>query len=163
MKKLVWLLLAVLILGALDLLPFESREVSALLPVKTILVMRSGEEYTVDVGAGVRAVGQSLKEALRRLCEESPGEVFLPTAEQVVLTEPADEAIEAVAEETAFRPAAGICVTPDADPDVEALGRYLEAHPLDYTVLDLRAALLEGRKPELPVVRAVDGGWRVEK
>lgn len=161
-KKLFLLLLAAALLCALGLLPFHAQDAAKLLPVRTVIVTRSGDAYTVDVGAGVRAVGRTLAEALERLREEVSGLVFLPTAEQVVLTEPAAEAAEAIASSDAFRPAAGVCVTPDPAPDVEALSAYLEAHPLHTTVLELRAALAAGQTPSLPRLVASDGGFRIE-
>ena len=163
MKKLLVLLAAVLALGALKLLPFRAQDAAKLLPVKTVIVTKSGDQYVVDVGAGVRAVGRTLSEALARLREELSGTVFLPTAEQVVLTEPAEEAAEAVAEESAFRPAAGIYQTPEPRPDANALSAYLASHPSNYTVLDLRAALAAGSAPALPRLIPADGGWRVDE
>ena len=163
MKKLLRIALIGAALGALGLLPFRATDAAKLLPVKTVIITRSGEEYVVDVGAGVRAAGRTLSEALERLKEEITGEVFLPTAEQVVITEPAEEAVEAVAEETAFRPAAGIYRTPAAAPDPEALGDYLNSHPSNYTILEARAALAAGTAPTLPRLVPTDGGWRVDE
>lgn len=163
MKKLIWILLAAAVLGALGLLPFHAEDAAKLLPAKTVVVTRSGEAYTVDIGAGVRAVGRSLREALERLREEVTGWVFLPTAEQIVLTEPADDAVEAVCREDSFRPAAGIYRTADPVPDVEALSAYLASHPSNITVLDVRAALAMGSEPRIPVIRAVDGAYRVDE
>ena len=162
MKKLRFVLFVAAVLGALSLLPFHSVDAAKLLPVKTVIVTKSGEEYTVDIGAGVRAVGRTLREALDRLREEVTGEVFLPTAEQVIITEPAEDAVEAVAEETAFRPAAGIYRTPERCPDAEAMGEYLASHPSNVTILDVRAALALGQKARIPTIRAADGGFRVD-
>lgn len=163
MKKLLRILLVCALLGALGLLPFHASDAARLLPVKTIVVTRSGEEYIVDIGAGVRAVGRSLTEALARLKEEVTGVVFLPTAEQIILTEPAEETAEAAAAEEAFRPAAGIYRTPDPEPDARAMGAYLSTHTSNTTVLDLRAALAVGRELRLPVIRAAEGGYRVDE
>lgn len=162
MKKLLKILLVAAFLGALGLLPFRSVDAAKLLPVKTVLVTKSGDTYTVDVGAGVKALGRSLGEALQRLREEVTGVLFLPTAEQVVLTEPAESAAEAVAREEAFRPAMGIYRTPDPDPDPEALGEYLASHPSNTTVLDVRAALAAGELPRIPRIRSSEGGYLVE-
>lgn len=162
MKKLVVILAAAAVLGAMGLLPFKSVDAAKLLPVKTVVVTKSGDQYVVDVGEGVRAVGRTLGEALDRLREEVSGTVFLPTAEQVIVTEPAAEAVEAVAEETAFRPAAGIYQTPDPFPDVKALSAYLDAHPSNVTILDARAALAMGEAPVIPVIRGADGGYRID-
>ena len=163
MKKVIWILILLLFLGALKLLPFHGKELAGLLPVKTVIITRSCAEYTVDVGAGVQAVGKTLSEALEALQEETPVEVFLQTAEQVVLTEPDETAVKAVAETDAFRPAAGICRVPKGAADVDALSRYLQAHPAHETILDLKAALLEGRRPDIPLLRPVDGGYRFER
>jgi hypothetical protein len=168
-KKLLLLLFAAAAFWALGLLPFRSTDAAKLLPVKTVIVTRSGDRYVVDIGAGVRAVGRTLSEALERLKEEITGEIFLPTAEQVIITEPAGETPEAeaetvaaVAEETAFRPAAGIYRTPADVPDPEALGEYLASHSSNYTILDARAAIAAGEEPTLPRIVPADGGWRVE-
>ena len=161
MKKLLKILVLAAFLGALGLPPFRSIDAAKLLPVKTVVVTKSGDSYTVDVGAGVKALGRSLTEALRRLREEVTGVLFLPTAEQVVLTEPAEEAAEAVAEEPGFRPAMGIYRTPDADPDPAALGEYLASHPSNTTILNVRAALAAGETPRIPRIRAVQGGFLV--
>lgn len=170
MKKLLFILFAAAAFWALGLLPFRGTDAAKLLPVKTVVVTRSGDRYVVDIGAGVRAVGRTLSEALERLKEEITGEIFLPTAEQVIITEPAgetpeaaEETVEAVVEETAFRPAAGIYRTPVAAPDPEALGAYLASHASNYTILDARAALAAGETPALPRIVPADGGWRVEE
>ena len=163
MKKLFFILMAGAAFWALGMLPFRASDAAKLLPVKTVIVTRSGGEYVVDVGAGVRAVGRSLSEALERLKEEITGEIFLPTAEQVIITEPAEDSVDAVAEETAFRPAAGIYRTPVSAPDAERLSAYLDSHASNYTILDARAALAEGCRPELPRIVAADGGWRVDE
>lgn len=162
MRKLLLMLLVIAVLTALGLLPFRAVDAAKLLPVKTVIVTKQGEEYTVDIGAGVRAVGRTLREALDRLQEEVTGELFFPTAEQVIITEPAEEAIEAVAEETEFRPAAGIYRTPELQPDAKALGAYLDVHPSDVTILDVRAAIALGQRAAIPVIRRVDGGYRVD-
>ena len=101
--------------------------------------------------------------AAERLREEVSGLAFLPTAEQIVLTEPVEDAVEAVTEEEGFRPAAGIYRTPDPAPDVDALSAYLAAHPSNTTLLDLRAALAMGRAVRIPVIRSADGGYRVDE
>ena len=161
MKKLLWAACALVLLGALGLLPFRAVEISDLLPVKTVVVTRSGEEYIIDVGAGVRAAGKTLSQALAALREEVTGTVFFPTAEQVILTEPAEDGIEAVVTEPSFRPAAGIYRTPDPAPDPEALGAYLATHPSNVTVMTVRAALALGETPDLPRIFRTQGGYRV--
>lgn len=163
MKKMLWILFAAASFWALGLLPFHATDAAKLLPVKTVVVMKSGDQYVVDVGAGVRAIGRSLTEALERLKEEVTGVIFLPTAEQVIVPESAEGAVEAVAEEETLRPAAGLYLTPISEPDPEALGAYLAAHQSNYTILDARAALAAGEQPAPPRIKTADGGYRVDE
>jgi arylamine N-acetyltransferase len=161
MKRILRLALVLLFLAGLGVLPFKGREAADLLPVKTVVVTRSGRTYTVDVGAGVKAVGRTLAEALRRLREEVTGEVFFGTAEQVVIADESEEAAEAVTEQEEFRPAAGIYRTTEADPDAEALGDYLSTHSSNTTILLVRARLRAGQPPRIPLIVPADGGYRV--
>ena len=161
MRKLLRIVAVLAVLWALGLLPFRGTDVAELLPVKTVIVTHRGNTYTVDVGAGVRALGRTLSEALQALREESTGKVFLPTAEQVILTEGDPVTVAEVTSEEAFRPAAGIYLTPDLNPDPDALGDYLAGHSSNTTLKDVRAALETGESPEIPVVAERDGGYRV--
>jgi len=161
MKKLCKLLVLAAALGALGLLPFRRTDVSELIPVQTIVVTRSGDRYVVDIGQGLRALGQTVAQALDRLRREAPGEVFFKTAEQVVLTEEAADAVEEIVTEPELRPAAGLYLTPDAAPDAEAIGRYLTSHPEDTAISRVRGELSQGQELELPRIRRTEGGYLV--
>lgn len=165
MKKIVrWLLLAV-VLGAMGLLPFRGTDAAKLVPVRTVLVTRSGDQYEVDVGRAVRGIGRTLSEALAKLREQATGELFFPTAEQVIVVDPAGtdgETVRAVTEAPEFRPGAGLYRTTEPDLDAEAVGAYLSSHPCNTTIMEIRGALRSGDEPELPVLREADGGYRVD-
>ena len=103
MKRICIFFLALAGLAYFGLLPFRAHDVAQLLPVETVIVTRDGGQYCVDIGAGVRAVGRTLSEALDRLQEQVSGVLFFQTAEQVIVTEAAADAIPAVAEQTRFR------------------------------------------------------------
>ena len=168
MKKWFRRLLVLCALGALGLLPFRKTELASLIPVKTVLVTRSGEVYTVDIGAGVRGMGRTLSEALEALRERVTGAVFLPTAEQIIIIgmEESDsryaDTLAAVAEEPTFRPAAGLYRCPEPELDADAVGAYLSNHASNVTVMKIRGALAEGERPALPVIRESEGGYLVE-
>ena len=164
MKKILRLLLAAAVLTVLWRLPFRGTDAAKLIPVKTVIVTRSGDRYVVDVGAGAKGLGRSLSAALADLRAGVSGEIFFPTAEQVILAGEAagdPEALKAAAEEPEFRPAAGVYLSPEADPDPEAVGNYLRSHPADTTVMEVRAALRAGRTPRVPLLLERNGGYRV--
>ena len=96
MKKLITLALIAAGLAYFGFLPFRANDVASLLPVETVIVTRSGDRYCVDVGAGVRAFGKTVAEALDTLRERVSGVLFFQTAEQVVVQEEAAEAVEEV-------------------------------------------------------------------
>ena len=161
MKKLRFAVLLLAILGALGALPFQGTDVAELIPVRTIFISGSGREYTVDVGAGVRAVGQTVRDALKALREEASGVVFFDTAEQVIVSEAASDAVEEITGLPELRPAAGLWLTPAEALDPEAAADYLAAHPGDLTIMEVRTELLSGIRPQIPGLLPADGGFRV--
>lgn len=164
MKTLRRLLLVMLVLAALSRLPFRGTDVAKLIPVKTVIVTRAGDEYVVDVGAGARGLGKTLSGALEDLRASVAGEIFFPTAEQVIVAGPgaADPGtVEAVAEEPAFRPAAGVYLSPKTDLDPEAIGEYLSSHEGDTTVMEIRADLRAGNQPRIPLLVEHCGGYHI--
>ena len=163
MKKLKAVILILLVLWALGRLPFRARDVAELLPVRTVLIGREGKIITVDVGAGAKGTGATLHAALDSLRERVTGKVFFGTAEQVILTEEAADVLPQALEEPAFRPAAGIYLTPEEDLDPEAAADYLASHSSNLTLIRCRALLLEGEDPRVPVLRRANGGFTVRE
>ena len=160
MKRICIFFLALAGLAYFGLLPFRAHDVAQLLPVETVIVTRDGGQYCVDIGAGVRAVGRTLSEALDRLQEQVSGVLFFQTAEQVIVTEAAADAIPAVAEQARFRPAAGLYSSPEA-PDAHAVSDYLKTRSASLTVGEAKAALAEGRTPQPPRIVPAGGGYRL--
>ena len=161
MKKLCIVVLILAGLAYFGLLPFEAHDVAELLPVETVLITKAGDAYRVDIGAGVRAVGRTLREALDRLKEEVTGFVFFQTAEQVIVREDALDVLPEAESEPRFRPAAGLYRTDLTDPDLSAVSRYLKTR---HTGLTLGRALAEtGVEAPLlpPKLVQTDGGYRV--
>lgn len=161
MKK-VFLCLAILALAVyLGWLPFRATDVAELLPAKTVIITRSGDQYIIDIGAGVKAVGRTLKDALSALKQEASGEVFFQTAEQVIVTDAAAQVIPEVAAEEAFRPAAELYLTAEENLDAEEVSDYLTSHHSGRTISRVKAALAEGEPAGLPVLEKRDGGYRI--
>lgn len=161
MKKLFWILAIGGILLYLGLLPFRASDVSKLLPIETVLISRDGTQYRVDVGEGVRAFGKTVGEALDALKERLTGEAFFQTAEQIVVSEDAADVLPEVTQESRFRPAAGLYLTPDARLDAKAVSAYLQTRRSPLTLGQAAAAFAEGETPDVPVLRRSDGGFTV--
>lgn len=160
MKKLLLVLGAAAVAGWLGLLPFHATDVADLIPAQTVFVMKNGSQYTVDVGAGVQAVGNTLKNALNALQEQTSGSVFFDTCEQVVLMGDVDALLPEIAAEESFRPAAGV-YTVSSMPEADALSEYLHNHHGGLTVSAVKAAVAAGQAVTVPKVVPVGGGYRI--
>ena len=161
MKKLLWILLALAVLAYFGLLPFHASDVAQLLPVETVIVTRSGTQYRVDVGAGVEGVGDSVRAALDALREHASGIVFFQTAEQVVVSEEATDAVEEIVTDEQFRPSAGLYRTDETALRAHDLTPYFRTRHTPLTVGRARAALTEGAPVCLPLLVRADGGYDV--
>lgn len=160
MKKLLCLIGAIVAAGYLGLLPFKATDVADLLPAQTVFILKDGSRYTVDVGAGVRAVGDTLKSALDALQEQTAGTVYFGTCEQLVLMGDTEELLPQIAAEPEFRPAAGVYTVSEM-PDPDAVTDYLGKHHGDLTLCEVKAALAEGTPVSPPRLVPVGGGWRI--
>lgn len=165
MRKVVRFLLLAAVLAALGLLPFRATDAAKLIPVRAVIVTRDGGSYTVDVGQAVRGVGRTLSEALEDLRAGVSGEIFFPTAEEIVVTDTGDDfagTVTAVTEESAFQPAAGLYRTEEHGLDASAVAAYLAAHPSEVTLVRVRGALHAGEPVALPTLRVEGGGFAVD-
>lgn len=160
MKKVLCLFAAVAVAAYLGLLPFKATDVADLIPAQTAFIMKDGTTYTVDVGAGVSAIGNTLKKALAALQEQTAGTVYFGTCEQLVLLGDTEALLPEIAGETDFRPAAGV-YTASEMPDADAVSSYLHNHHGDLTINDVKAALAAGEKVMLPQIVPAGGGFRI--
>ena len=161
MKKLCIVVLILAGLGYIGLLPFQAHDVAELLPVETVIVTKAGDRYRVDIGAGVRALGSTLAEALDHLKEQVSGFVFFQTAEQVIVQEDAADAVVEAEQESRFRPSAGLYRTDAQDLDAHAVSRYLQTRHTAMTLGEALAESLQGQSPQLPKLVETGGGYRV--
>lgn len=95
---------------------------------------------------------------LRRGAE---GEVFLETADQLILSGPAVSLLPEIVRSGELRPGADLCRSGPNLPDPEEAADYLAAHETGLTLLDVRRAMVRGERVELPVLARTKGGLRL--
>ncbi len=121
-----------------------------------------GITYAVILDGGeARGSGESWTAALADLDRSAAGDVFLSTAEQLVLTGSAVTLLPEIVQSNALRPAAQVCFAPEAPPDPSEAADYLSAHEMDWTVQRVRTALLRREAVRLPVLAETEGGLRL--
>ena len=119
MNKWLWALLA---LGALLWNPAEPRDVGKLIPVELVQLSRDRDGVTVRTDTGNKGWGENLEEAMEDLKRKASGEIFLESAEYVLLTGDMLESIPALP--GYFRPGTQVYEAPVLE-DLEGAAAYL--------------------------------------
>ena len=83
MNKWLWILLA---LGAMLWNPAEPKDVGKLIPVELVQLSQDRDGVAVRTDTGNTGWGENLEEAMLDLKRKATGEIFLETAEYVLLT-----------------------------------------------------------------------------
>ena len=162
MKK--WFLYGGLAAGILlgGLLPFESNDVGRLRPVKTIQVEWE-QEIRVTSDLGDRGIGDSWAEAMEHLEAGAPGVVFYDTGEYLLLGPGTEKFLPELLQEGTFRASCRVYRLAGAEPDLEAVGAFLDSHPVELTLNTLRAALARGEVVRLPTLHWEEGRMWLEE
>ena len=135
MKKWLYLLGAVAAIGLLSRLPHPARDISELKPVRVVYLYMDGKTLCVETDTGDSGSGKDLAETAADLRSRTNGEIFLETAEFLILS-------PEIAVTDSFyrylRPGCRVCRAEDP-PDLETVADYLTAHPPPMTLVRLRA------------------------
>lgn len=135
MKK--WLFLAA-VLTAVTVLshrPHPARDVAKLEPIQTIYVYRNGTDISIETDTGAKGTGKTLSEAAAAMKANATAELFLDTAEFLLL-HPAVPITEEF--HTLLRPTCKVTFT-TAAPELQAASAYLTIHSPPVTLAQLRA------------------------
>lgn len=135
MKK--WLLLigALAAVGFLSRLPHPARDIAKLEPVRVVYLYMDQGRLCIETDTADYGSGRNLTEATDDLRTRADAEIFLDTAEFLLLS---PEVAISPDFYTHLRPACKVCYTERA-PDLEAAAEYLAAHPPEITLTRLRA------------------------
>ena len=135
MKK--WLIFAAVLttVAILSRRPHPARDVARLEPVQAVYIYQKEKTLCIETDTGASGSGNTLKEAAADLKASASGEIFLDTAEFLLL----DPSVAITADfHTLLRPTCGVTFT-IAPPELQAAADYLTVHPPSVTLLELRA------------------------
>lgn len=122
MNKWLWI---PLLLGTLFWNPAEPKDVGSLIPVELVQLSRDREGVEVRTDTGNRGWGENLEEAMADLKQKASGEIFLETAEYVLLTGEKEAFIPEL--KNYFRPGTQVYEAPYLE-DLEGAAAYLGQH-----------------------------------
>ena len=136
MKKWLIPIAALAAVAVFSRLPHPSRDIADLKPVRAVSIYMEGRSIHIKTDTGDSGAGPDLTEAYEALKSGADGEIFLDTAEFLIL----DPDVP-ITEETyeIFRPDCKVIFL-NVQPDLEKAPDYLAQYPPKLTLAQLRAA-----------------------
>ena len=134
MKKILYLLGGLVAAGILSRLPHPAVDVSRLEPVQVVYLYLDQGRLWLETDTGSFGSGDSLTEAANDLKANASGEIFLDTAEFLILDP------EVPIEPDFYdhlRPGCKVCYA-DAPPDLTVAAAFLATHSPEITLAHLR-------------------------
>lgn len=135
MKKWLYLMVALAAVGILSRLPHPARDIAKLEPVRAVYIYMDAGRLSIETDTGDSGSGRNLTEATEDLRAKADGEIFLDTAEFLIL----DPAVP-IGEDfyTLLRPSCKVAFFA-SPPDLTAAADYLAIHTPKITLARLRA------------------------
>lgn len=129
-----WIILAAAVAVVLMFPSREASDVGELLPVELLYIYKEDGCVRVETDTGNLGVGTDLKAALEDLKASTPGEIFLETANYLILSR---EAVPLLPQLWGIlRPATEVCLGVNADTKAAP---FLAAHKPGVTLNDIRS------------------------
>lgn len=136
MKRWIWCAAALVLVAALGGMPFMGTDIAQLQPVELLRVQRVGDLISVELDTGDAGKGTTLESALQDLKNNTPGKVFLETADYLLINAEAEALLESLAQY--LRPACGVCLEA-GEANLETAAKFLGTHEPGLTLQEYRA------------------------
>lgn len=149
MKKWLWYLAVVAAVALLSGNSKSSTDVGKLQPVQVVRISSAGGQVIIETDTGNFGIGDTLKNAFENLKKTSSAQVFLDTADYLIIGKNCKELLPALM--GYFRPACAVCLEQGA-PDMELVGTFLEYHKPKLTLMHYQAG-----ERKLPVLQTREG------
>ena len=135
-------------------LPFPISDVGELQPLEVLYVYQQEDgKFCLCSDTGDRGAGGTLEEAFQDLRAGAKGEVFLDTADYVLLSPGMEKQAAGLWQQ--LRPGCQVCQV-SGEPDLEQTAKFLSAHETGLTLLQL----LLGQN-SLPILQVEEGEMRL--
>lgn len=131
---------------------FQGTDVAKLSPVEAVWVSAKAGQVQIETDMGDVGVGSNAKQALENMKATAQGQVFLETADYLIV-ERGNEGLISQLQEI-LRPTCGVCVAAEK-PDLQQAAEFLNAHEPDVTMKKLKS-----REVILPILE--NKGGRLE-
>lgn len=122
MKRIV---IYIAVLALLTLAPVKSAEIGKLRPVEVVVVHRQEDMLVLSTDTGDVGSGTDALAALENLKATTPGTIYLDTAEYLLLTEGAEDAVQQL--RNVLKKSVRVCMA-DSVVDLKEAAKFLPVH-----------------------------------
>ncbi len=120
MRKVLYVVILLLLMAA----PVEKLDVAHLEPVEVVHLGKKGNIITMTTDTGAKGQGMTVSDALADLKENTPAVVYLDTAQYLLVSEAALDAVEE--SRSWLKGSVQLCLA--EEPNMEIAANYLETH-----------------------------------
>lgn len=143
MKRWLWYIGIIVAIAVLSGKASAGEDIGKLQPVQVVYLSSNRGQIILQTDTGDCGVGENLKEAFDDMKASASREVFLDTADYLLLSPECESLIPAMAKK--LRPSCGICLT-EGQPDMGQVGAFLQHHSPGVTLTRYRAGERELEK-----------------
>lgn len=138
MKRILGAALAVAAVWLMPRLSHPAVDIGKLEPVEAVLLIGTKNGIRLETDTGASGEGKTLEEAVEALREGASGEVFLETADKLLISGDVSSYWPEIY--GLFRPNSQVCFA-NANIDLTEAAAYLEMHPAKQTLAQIRGGL----------------------
>lgn len=132
MKRWLWYLAVIVAVAALSGKSASGTDVGKLNPVQAVRVYSIEDRIVIETDAENFGIGNTLNAALDDMKQTVPSEVFLDTADYLILSPSCQPLLPALMEH--LRPSCAVCLE-QGQTDVTQVGAFLEIHKPQVTLM----------------------------
>lgn len=136
MKRWLWYVIIIGAVAALSGKSSSGKDIGTLQPVQTVRLSCISGQVLVETDTGDLGVGEDLKAALEDMERTSSGNVFLDTADYLIVSPVCTDLLPAMA--AYLRPSCALCMG-EGEINMEQVGLFLQRHTPDITLMKYRA------------------------
>lgn len=136
MKRWLWYIGIIVAVAALSGKSSAGMDIGKLQPVQVVRLTCPRGQVRMETDTGDSGTGENLKEALADIKLSAASEIFLDTADYLIVSPGCVDLLPAMLQY--LRPSCAVCIE-KGKPNMEQVGLYLQQHSPDITLMQYRA------------------------
>lgn len=136
MKRWLWYIGIIVVVAAISGKASNGMDIAKLQPVQVVRVTCPEGQVLIETDTGDWGRGETLKDALKDMKAAASREVFLDTADYLIVSQDCVDLLPAMMKQ--LRPSCAVCME-EGEADMTQVGVFLQQHAPDVTLMEYRA------------------------